>query len=95
MKIYKGDVGTKIRLNAGCDISLATVLKILYSKPEASKIKGEWVAVLEGTDYAYYITKEGDLDISGDWKIQLYIESIAWTGYGEISDFKVYDNIKE
>lgn len=94
MKVHKNDVGTKIKLDAGCDISSATVVKILYSKPGKPRVEGAWVAILEDTNYAYYITKAGDLSISGDWQIQLYVESPAWTGYGETVGLKVYDNLE-
>ena len=93
MKVYKNDIGTKIKLDAGCDISAATVWKILYSKPGTTRIKGEWIATPEGTNYAYYITLAGDLDAVGKWHIQLYIESPNWKGYGEMVSFEVYDNL--
>ena len=96
-KIYKNDIGTKIKLDAGCDISAtgiaATVWKIIYSKPGATRVEGEWTAVPEGTNYAYYITLANDLDVVGNWQIQLYIESPTWKGYGEIVNFTVYDNL--
>ena len=93
-KIYKNDIGTKIKLDAGCDISSATVLKILSSKPGTPRrVKGEWAAIAEGTNYAYYITSANDLDVAGTWQIQLYIESPTWKGYGEKVNFEVYDNL--
>ncbi len=92
-KIYKNDIGTKIILDAGCNISTATVWKILYSKPGATRVKGEWTATAEGTDSVSYTTKAGDLDAVGKWHIQLYIESAAWKGYGEMVDFEVLDNL--
>jgi len=93
MKVYKNDIGTKIQLDAGCNISAADVLKILYSKPGKTRVEGEWVASPEGTDSAYYLTQAGDLDAVGKWHIQLYIESLNWTGYGEIIDLEVHDNL--
>ena len=97
MKVYKNDIGTKIKLDAGCDISAtgigATVWKILYDKPGASRVKGEWIAIPEGTNYAYYITLADDLDVAGKWHIQLYIETPTWKGYGHKISFEVYDNL--
>ena len=92
-KVYKNDIGTKIILDAGCNISAATVLKILYSKPGKTRAEGEWEAEAEGTNSAKYFTKEGDLNAVGKWNIQLYIESPTWTGFGEIVVFEVYDNL--
>lgn len=93
MKIYKNDIGTKIKLDAGCNITAATVWKILYSKPGKTRVEGEWIASPEGTDSAYYLTQAGDLDAMGKWHIQLYIESPNWKGYGEMVSFEVYDNL--
>ena len=96
-KIYKNDIGTKIKLDAGCDISAtgigATVWKIIYSKPGAIRVKGEWTATPEGTNYAYYITIANSLDFVGNWQIQLYRESQTCKGYGEMVSFVVHDNL--
>ena len=92
-KIYKNDIGTKIILDAGCDISTADVWKILYSKPGTARVKGEWAAIPEGTESVYYITTADDLDVAGKWNVQLYIETPAWKGYGEKVSFEIYDNL--
>jgi len=91
VEVFQGDVGTKIILNAGQDISTATKLKIRYRKP--NKVIGEWDAVLEGTDSVYYITQPGDLDVSGAWIIQLYVELPTWKGSGSIVRFGVIEKI--
>jgi len=93
MKVYKDDIGTKIKLDAGCNIATATVWKILYSKPGKTRVEGGWVAIPEETNYIYYITIAGDLNVAGKWHIQLYIESPNWKGYGEIVDLEVCDNL--
>ncbi|GAH06227.1 unnamed protein product, partial [marine sediment metagenome] len=80
-KIYKGDIGTKIELNAEIDISLATSLIIRYKKPDGSI--GEWTAILSGTEKAYYNTLAEDLDVVGVWQVQLSIVMSEWTGDGE------------
>ena len=93
MKVYKNDIGTKITLDAECDISTATVWKIIYSKPGKPRVKGEWVAAPEGTTSAYYIIIAGDLDVSGTWELQLYIESVSWKGHGEKINFEVHETL--
>lgn len=92
-KIYKNDVGTKIRLDAGSDISSATELKIKYLKPDGTK--AEWPATPEGTQFAYYITQEADLNVVGKYKVQLYVVLSAWKGHGEITDFSVFEPLKQ
>lgn len=91
-KIYNGDIGTKIVLNAGCDISSAQLLEIVYEKPNG--ITGVWKASLESSQSASYVTKEGDLDNPGRWKIQLRIIMPNWQGYGEIVEFPVFKALR-
>lgn len=91
-KIYKGDVGTKLQMNAGCDISSASVLKIKYSKPNGNR--GEWNATLAGTSSAYYVTKSGDLNAVGLWRIQLYVVLPDWSGHGETVRFRVHNILR-
>jgi len=86
-RIFQNDIGTKVRLDAGTNISAATSLKIKYKKPDGTT--GLWTATLDGTNYAYYYTIMGDLDQTGRWEVQLYVVSPGWTGYGEITTFEV------
>jgi len=90
-KVFVGDTNTKIRLDAGLDISSAAKLEIHYKKPSGTT--GKWIGVLEDTDYAYYLTKAADLSENGVWEVQLYIEIGSWKGYGEIATFSVYEHI--
>lgn len=91
-KVYKNDIGTKIRVNVGESIVTAVVKKILYKKP--SGITGEWIAILEGSNYMYYITLPNDLNEIGEWLIQAYIELPDWKGLGETASFRVYDSYR-
>jgi len=91
-KIFKGDAGTKIILDAGSNISTGTAFKIYYEKPSGAT--GSWDAELEGTQTAYYITQTTDLDQSGEWKFQLYVELPDWKGRGDIASLQIYDKIE-
>lgn len=93
-KVHVGDIGTKLRLDAGESIAAATLLRIYYKKPSGDT--GYWTATLEGTDYATYTTvdnSDDDLDEDGNWELQLYIESPDWTGFGEAARFHVYKRV--
>lgn len=90
-KVHVGDKLTKIRLNAGMDISAAEVIEIHYEKPDGTT--GEWTAVLEGTNYAYYYTLATTLDMNGTWSVQLYVEIGSMKGHGETASFVVYDTL--
>jgi len=91
MKIYAGDVGTKIVLDAGCNISNASLVEIVYRKPNGDT--GKWKAVVENSRYAIYITGQGDLEESGTWKIQLRVILPDWKGHGEIVNFPIYKSL--
>jgi len=90
-RVFKGDIGTKIKLNSGQDISSASKIQIRFKKPGGTK--GVWAAVLEGTQYGYYILKSGDMDENGVWEVQLYVEIDNWKGYGEIATFTAYETL--
>jgi len=90
-RVFVGDTNTKIRLDAGQDISAATKIEIHYKKPDSSK--GIWAAGIEGTDYGYYLTKSDDLNMNGMWEVQLYVEIGDWKGHGEIASFLVFENL--
>ncbi len=90
-KIYINDIGTIIKLNAGSDISTATVLKFKVIKPD--KTTDIWDAELdeENNYLANYTTVDDDLDQKGEYKIQLYVEMPEWKGHGETNTFRVYE----
>lgn len=80
--VFAGDVGTKIILDCGVDISLSSARSIIVRKP--SGLSTTWVSVLEGTNSIQYTTLAGDLDEVGRWKLQAYIEMPSWKGSGEV-----------
>jgi len=100
-KIYVGQCGVIIRLNANpdelpeCDIATANTLKILVKKPDGT-LK-EWTATrYSDTDKIQYTTQDGDLDIKGTYKLQAYVE---WTTpktnpRGETTTIKVWELFK-
>jgi hypothetical protein len=88
-KIFVGDVGTDIILDAGEDITAQTTLLIKYKKP--SGLTGSWSATVYQTTKGKYTTVSGDLDESGTWKLQLYVVLPAWSGHGEVAKLPVYD----
>lgn len=79
-KVYTGDVGTEIVLDCGVDVSTATVRKILVKKPGGAA--AEWPAVADGTNRIKYVTVAGDLDTTGTWYLQAYVEMPGWQGRG-------------
>ena len=87
-KVYVGDIGTEIILDCGSDVSSATVRKIKAKKPDGTTV--DWAAVASGANAIKYTTLTGDLSMAGNWLLQAYIETPAWTGLGETFNLTVY-----
>ena len=93
-RVYVGDVGTLLIVETFVDLLKATVKKILYKKPDGTT--GEWLGtVAEGdpTQIRYYL-QEGDIDMAGIWKLQVYVEMPGWKGVGDVVILPVYSRIK-
>lgn len=90
-KIFVGDIGTEIILEAGEPLTDQTTLQIRYIKPTGET--GTWDAEVYGVGdtQAIYVTIEGDIDEAGVWKFQLYVELTDWLGYGTISTLEIYE----
>lgn len=92
-KIYVGDIGTKIKLNAGESITIQTTLEIRYKKPDGTT--GTWIASVEDSNYAIYVTLSGDLDQAGTWEFQIYVVLPAsWTGLGDTYTHEIFEAFK-
>jgi len=91
-KIYVGAVGVDITLDAEIDISAATTHEIRYQKPDGTK--GAWTATIVDDTMLQYITKAGDLDYEGEWKLQIYVELPALTGRGATVIMHVYEDFE-
>lgn len=87
-KIYVGDVGTEIIIDMGSDISDATIttLKVKKSDKETT-----WAATIHDTNFLKYAIVADDLDVSGKYFIQPYLETPSWQGHGETVSFEVYE----
>lgn len=86
-KMVKGDIGTLIELVTGVVLTGATVAQIWYEKP--SGITGIWTATVS-TIKLQYTTDSGDIDESGTWKLQGYVElPSGWKGASSIVSVEV------
>ena len=86
--IYVGDIGVKLILNVTATISSSSVRKIYYKKP-VSGDTGYWSATEESSTSISYTTGSGDIDESGTWKLQAYVEKGTWKLYGTEADLTV------
>jgi len=77
-----------IILDTRQDISTGTVFRILYEKPDNTS--GQWTAVLEGTTKVKYaVANASDLDQTGTWKLQSYVEIGGDVAYGQPTNMVV------
>ncbi len=91
-KIYVGDFGTEFLLDTGVDITSATTVEIHFEKP--NETIGKWVGVVKNKTKIQYITKQGDLNQEGQWKLQAYVVFSSGTWRGEVATFKIYGHFK-
>lgn len=88
-KLYKGDVGTEVLVDCGCDLTGATVTRLKVEKPDGTVI--EWTAAIHQNNYLKYVTVAGDFDQSGEYKLQAYVKLPDWEGHGETTRFRIYN----
>ena len=83
MALFVGDIGKKIILTVGVDISAATTRRIIYRKPNGKT--GYFTASQETTtSISYTTTAVTDIDEAGGWQFQAYVVTSTWTQYGTI-----------
>jgi hypothetical protein len=99
--IHVGDIGTVFMIPiveedgiSPIDISGCTVRKILFKKSNGVKISKDAIFATDGKDgIIQYTGIDGDIDISGYWHMQGYIELPSGKFYSEITRFKVEKNL--
>lgn len=93
VKHYVDEIGVPVIVNCGIDLSTGvTLAQINVKKPDGTT--ATWTASVytyEGVrKYIRYITQEDDLDQSGEYEAQAYIEKGSWKVLGETFRFVVY-----
>ena len=88
MSVFIGAISKKIVLNVGVNISTATTRQIKYEKPDGTT--GYWTAAEESTTSISHTTVAAtDLNEDGNWKLQSYIVTPAWTEHGNVVRMRV------
>jgi hypothetical protein len=90
MSLYKTQSYLTLRVNTGIDLSGADVRRILYKKPSGTR--GYWPATADGQVLVYAV-QAGDIDQSGIWSFQSYIEVSGRKGFGDVSSHVFEENI--
>lgn len=98
-EVHVGDIGTAFRLTleecgVAVDISTATILSVLFEKPDGTVATKTANFYADGTDgVVQYKTVSGDLDQYGKWKLQAYVEMPDWSGHSDTVSFYVHRNL--
>jgi len=92
MSVFIGDIGVKIILEVGADITTAIAQKIKYRKPSGES--GAWTATQEtATSISYTTIAATDLNEIGVWLLQSYVTMPSWALSGKIAKFSVIATI--
>lgn len=99
-EVHLDDVGTSFEVtlldgDTVVDISSASVLQVLFKKPDLTLVIKTANTKTDGTDgVLQYVSASGDLDQIGSWQIQarvMFPNGDTWSS--SKTKFKVYDNI--
>lgn len=83
-----GTIGCEFTIDWGEDLSTATVIRLTFQKPNGVTFNRNPIIV--NSNYLRWTTTAiTDLDMPGKWSVVAYIESPAYTGYGETLNFWV------
>jgi hypothetical protein len=80
-KVYAGDLGTRVILDCGHDISAATARSIEVQRPDGST--RSWSAIANGTNSIQFDTvANSSFDVPGVWRLQskVAIGGAVWRG---------------
>jgi hypothetical protein len=100
-KLRLGDVGTVFRIRVveddlPVDLQSCTVKQILLKKPDGTYLTKTASFYTNGLDgYIQYTSIDGDIDQTGIWKIQGYVEFTNQGWHTTIDSFLVQTNISE
>ena len=103
-ELHNGDIGTIIRatirdLQADgskiiLDISSASLMELIFRKPDGTKITQTAVFTTDGTNgQIEYVILIGDIDQDGDWKVQGRVVLPSGDWKSDIKTFKVHENL--
>ena len=99
-EIHVGDIGTIFEITLMDDasvvnISSATEMLIIFTKPDGTKITNIAVLTGNGSDgkIRYIIVLSTELDQTGSWKIQANVTLPSGQWSSNIDRFRVYKNL--
>jgi hypothetical protein len=98
--IHVGDIGTVIEVTVKDEaedvvvLATATVKQFIFRKPDHDEVTKDATLVTDGLDgKLQYTTTVDDIDLAGDWQVQVYIENPSGKWHSDIQAFSVRDNL--
>lgn len=99
--IHVGDVGTAFQITivqpdgvTAIPVDSATEKKIYFQKSDGSRVVQDAEFVTDGSDgKIQYVSEIGDVDISGTWLMQGYVEITEGKFFSEAVRFLVHDTL--
>ena len=98
--VHVGDIGTIFRLTIvdedgdAIDVSGATTKKIYFEKPDRTKIVRTATFYTDGSDgIIQYAVVDGDLNKSGDWQVQGWVDLADGEFFSALGEFTVRETI--
>ena len=97
-EIHINDVGTEFKLtisDAGAVVDVSSAITTVnFRKPDGTCVsKGADIVDGGSGGVVRYITDSGDLDTTGTWKLQAFVDFGATEFYSDIHSFRVHKNI--
>jgi len=98
-EIHINDVGTEFKLtisDAGAVVDLSpggTTITVNFRKPDGTCFSKSADIVDAANGIVRYITESGDLDTTGTWKLQAFVDFGTTEFYSDIHSFRVHKNI--
>ena len=96
-KAYIDDVGTKIYIDMGIDLSDFEELKAIVKKPKATggyeTVEWGFEVLPENTKIMKHTISRGELDAAGAYRIQPWGKKADWEGSGRPVTFYVFKKI--
>ena len=89
-RVYVDSIGTEIILDTEVAITSATYLSIQVKKPDETT--AEWVGTVFENTKVKYLLLAGDVDQTGEYALQVYVEMPVFIGRGCTEKMKVYEN---
>lgn len=99
-EIHIADIGTIFEVTllddvTPVDVSSASVMKIIFEKPDKTIVENVAVFKTDGVDgkIQYTVSSSSELDQKGNWKIQANVLMPVGHWSSDIDKFKVHENL--